>query len=71
MDQNLKMHAANNVVHVTIPSSVAFNLEKIQQIQKNVLGRLGCQACCSGFDIRFIQEMDFKFNEKAELVQGI
>lgn len=40
-------------VYVTVPAEVAFDLERIQSVQKDILGRLGCQACCSGFDIRF------------------
>jgi hypothetical protein len=56
-------------VRVTVPVSVAFNLEKMQTITKTVLGKLGCGACCSGFDLRFIHENDFRFNEKGELLQ--
>jgi len=55
-------------VRVTVPVSVAFNLEKMQSITKTVLGKLGCGACCSGFDLRFIHENDFRFNEKGELL---
>lgn len=40
-------------VQVTIPAEVAFDLESFQKVQKDILGRLGCMACCSGFDIRF------------------
>ena len=55
-------------VHVTIPASVAFNLDKIQMVSKVVLGKLGCGGCHSGFDIRFITETNFRFNEKLELM---
>lgn len=52
-----KMHfndeSSVRTVHVTIPAEVAFDLDRIQTVQKEILGRLGCQACCSGFDIRF------------------
>lgn len=40
-------------VHVTVPAEVAFDLDRLQTVQKDILGRLGCPACCSGFDIRF------------------
>lgn len=40
-------------VRVTIPADVAFDLERFQTVQKDILGRLGCMACCSGWDIRF------------------
>jgi hypothetical protein len=49
----------NRPVNVRVPAEVAFDLDKVQQIQKDVLGRLGCQACCSGFDIRFVLENEF------------
>lgn len=42
-----------NVVHVSIPAEVAFDLERFQKVQTDILGKLGCMACCSGWDIRF------------------
>jgi hypothetical protein len=41
------------IVRVTIPADVAFDLDRFQSVQKDILGRLGCMACCSGWDIRF------------------
>jgi len=55
-------------IRVTVPVSVAFNFEKMMGVTKTILGKLGCQACCSGFDIRYIHENDFRFNEKGELL---
>lgn len=49
----------NRPVNVRVPAEVAYDLEKAQQIQREILGRLGCMACCSGFDIRFILENEF------------
>ena len=40
-------------INVTMPSSIAFNLEKFVEVQKDILGRLGCRACTSGHDIRW------------------
>jgi len=57
------------VVHVTVPVSLAYNLDKMQAVTKTVLGKLGHVGCHSGFDLRFIHENDFKFNEKGELFQ--
>lgn len=51
---------AQGVVHVTVPSTVFHNLDKMHGITKQVLGRLGCPACHSGFDIRFRQEIEFR-----------
>ena len=49
----------NRPVTVRVPVDVAFDLEKAQAVQREVLGRLGCQGCTSGFDIRFVHETEF------------
>jgi hypothetical protein len=49
----------HGVVYVTVPSQVFYNLDKMQLVTKEVLGRLGCTPCHSGFDIRFRQEVEF------------
>jgi hypothetical protein len=51
----------------TLPGKVSNNLEQIRDVVTNVAGRLGCSACCSGFDILFRQELDFVVNEAGEL----
>jgi len=51
---------ANNAVNVHVSADVLFNLDKLVGVQKTVLGRLGCQACCSGFIINYqLQEGEF------------
>lgn len=50
---------ANNLVRVAVPVEVAFDLKRMQQVQKSILGRLGCLACCSGWDIRWEFENRF------------
>lgn len=45
-------------VHVMIPEKVNNNLKSIQKALATTLGKLGCQACCSGFDIVFRRELD-------------
>ena len=57
-------HEPSNVVRVTIPADVAFSLEKMSKVTAGILGRLGCAACHSGFDIRFIAERDFVVDPK-------
>ena len=59
-------HEAPNIVRVRIPADVAFNLDKMHKVTASVLGRLGCAACHSGFDIRFLVERDFVVNSKLE-----
>jgi hypothetical protein len=56
-------------VNVSVPVNLLSSMEKMQTISKTVLGKLGCGMCHSGFDLRFIQEIDFSFNAKGELAQ--
>jgi hypothetical protein len=55
----------SNTVHVSIPAEVAFDLDRFHSVQKDILGRLGCSACCSGWDIRF--EIQRRFVVDADL----
>jgi hypothetical protein len=34
------------------------NIKSLQKALATTLGKLGCQACCSGFDILFQRELD-------------
>jgi hypothetical protein len=54
----------SNLVRVSVPIDVYFSLDKIQKVQKDILGRLGCLACCSGWDIRFDLERHFMVDER-------
>jgi hypothetical protein len=47
---------SSGVVHAHVSPEVLFDLDASQVILKSILGRLGCQACCSGFQIIFKQE---------------
>ncbi len=60
-------HEPGNIVRVTIPAEVAFNLEKMHKVTAGILGRLGCAACHSGYDIRFLVERDFVVNPGLEI----
>jgi hypothetical protein len=64
----------DKVVRVRLPRSVAFDLRKFQRAQTSILDRLGCTACCSGFDIRWDFVRDFAIDEDlgvTELVAGV
>jgi hypothetical protein len=64
----------SNVVRVSVPVDVYFSIDRIQKVQKDILGRLGCMACCSGWDIRFDLERRFAVDEKLNvrpLVEGV
>lgn len=56
-----------NVVQVSIPAEIAFDLDSFQKVQKDILGKLGCMACCSGWDIRFDIERRFVVDAKANV----
>jgi len=56
---SLEPKSASNVVRVAVPASVHNNLEMIQKVQREILGKLGCLACCSGWDIRFDFQKQF------------
>jgi hypothetical protein len=44
------------VVNVHVSADTLYNMEAMQQLQKSILGRLGCPTCCSGRQILFQQE---------------
>jgi len=58
---------SNRTVQVSIPAEVAFDLERFQQVQKDILGKLGCMACCSGWDIRFDVQRRFVVGANLEV----
>lgn len=65
MDKETLMASAsdNKVVHVSLPARVAFDIDGFQKVQLDILGRLGCQACCSGWDIRWDVARRFSVDE--------
>lgn len=54
-------------VRVSLPTSVAYDLNRFQEVQATILDKLGCSACCSGWDIRFDIIRSFEFDEKLNL----
>lgn len=49
---------------VRMPAAVAYDLGKFQEIQKDILRRIGCGACTSGHDIRWMLEQNFLVDEQ-------
>jgi hypothetical protein len=71
MDTNsLSSAVGNRVVNVTIPAEVAFDFDRFSKVQKDILGQLGCMACCSGFDIRWDFARQFYVDSKLNVRQG-
>jgi hypothetical protein len=56
---------AGRVVQVSVSPEIAFDAKKMQKVTANLLGRLGCPGCHSGFDIRYRQMLDFVVNPKS------
>ena len=54
-------------VQVSIPAKVAFDIKAFQKIQTSILDRLGCQACCSGWDIRWDISRGFGVDDKLNI----
>ncbi len=45
--------ASSNRVRVSLPASVAADIGSYKKAVASILDRLGCPACCSGFDLHF------------------
>ncbi|QLC23751.1 hypothetical protein HFP57_01010 [Parasphingopyxis algicola] len=65
-----RLTAQAKPVRVSLPAEVAYDFDKFQQVQKDILGRLGCLACCSGWDIRWDIFRDFRVDEKLNVQPG-
>ena len=59
----------NRTVTIHAPRDVVFDLDRVQRIQKDILGQLGCQACCSGWTIHFPDEVQYVLGRNKKLKQ--
>lgn len=59
--------SAPRTIEVSLPVSVAFDLDRFQEVQRSILDRLGCQACCSGWDIRYDIQRRFLVDDKMNI----
>jgi hypothetical protein len=59
------------VVRVRLPRKAAYDLPTFQKIQADILDRLGCKACCSGFDIRWDFARDFVVDAKNNVTEAL
>ena len=51
----------SGVVNVHVKPEILFDLKAVQNLQSSILGKLGCMACCSGFQLIFRGE-ESEFN---------
>ncbi|MDT9691239.1 hypothetical protein Q5762_23395 [Streptomyces sp. P9(2023)] len=57
-------------VNITVPVSVANNLDQMQGVIKDVMTQLGCPTCHSGRDLRIKIATDFVVNPAGQVQQG-
>jgi len=55
------------VVNVRIPAGFAHNFDAMQKVTRTVLGKLGCEGCHSGFDIRYDVVREFVADEQGNV----
>lgn len=55
-------------VRISLPASVAYNVDLLKESIAGIVERLGCTRCFSGADCVFQLERDWVVNEKLELV---
>jgi hypothetical protein len=68
--RSLGSDPARGQITVTIPDKVNGNIQALQRAVGVVLGKLGCSACCSGFDILFRREINtLALDEKGEVAR--
>lgn len=70
-EYGLQSNLSNRVVQVSLPAEVAFDLDRFQQVQRDILGKLGCMACCSGWDIRYDIQRRFIVDAKLNVHETI
>jgi len=67
MEAELLSRFSRAQVNVVLPERVSGNIKSLQKAIAVTLGKLGCAACCSGFDIAFRNELDLiTINEKVQ-----
>lgn len=60
---------SERVVNVSVPTEALYDVKKMRKITDSLLGKLGCPACHSGFDLRFRELRDFVVNPQTLEVQ--
>ena len=54
-------------VNVHVPIEVMWDSDRLAGLKKDILGRLGCLACTSGFDIRWRTRRQYIVNPALEV----
>jgi hypothetical protein len=67
----IKALRPGRTVRISMPASVAFDLDSFRKGMEAVLERLNCPQCCSGYDLTFQLERAFVVNENFEVRGGL
>ncbi len=54
-----------------VPLNVLWDFDSLTGIKKDILGRLGCLSCTSGFDIRWKGAREFVVNPALEVSEVV
>jgi hypothetical protein len=66
--RSVRLEPSTHTITVTIPDAVSGNIDALTRATAVVLGKLGCGACCSGFDILFRREINtIALNDQGEV----
>jgi len=67
VQEGMSLQPSRGQVNVLVSDRVSANIKSLQKAVAAALGKLGCGACCSGFDIAFRRELDFiAINDKVQ-----
>jgi hypothetical protein len=58
------------VVNIEIPAKVAFDMDAMQSVIRDVAGLLGHEGCHSGFDFRFRHVLDYVVNAQGQVQEA-
>jgi hypothetical protein len=61
--------ASPEVINVHVPLEVLWDSASIDKLKKDILGKLGCLACTSGFDLRWRGARDFVVNPALQVTE--
>ena len=72
MDNRLALQSrGSRVINVALPAKAAYDFDVMQKVTRELVGRLGCENCHSGYDFRFelisrysVDPQDFQLREE-------
>ena len=55
-------------VNVVIPDGMNFKMEEMEVVTKNIMKRLGCETCHSGYQIRWCAQRVFYKERRMDVI---